>query len=55
MAIPEEYIPVDPSLIVAFVENIPQDIDLDGDGTPDASSIALVFQTIPATLLPYYH
>ena len=54
MAIPEEYLPVPPELIVTFVENIPQDIDLDGDGTTDASSIALVFDAIPATLLPYY-
>jgi hypothetical protein len=54
MAIPEDYLPVPPELIVTFVENIPQDIDLDGDGTTDASSIALVFDAIPATLLPYY-
>ncbi len=53
MAIPEEYLPVDPELLVTFVEAIPQDIDLDGDGTLDASSIALVFKTIPAILLPY--
>ena len=53
-AIPEEYLPVDPELIVTFVEAIPQDIDLDGDGSKDASSIALVFQTIPAQLEPYY-
>lgn len=54
MAIPEQYLPVPPELIVTFVENIPQDIDLDGDGSKDASSIALVFEAIPATLLPYY-
>lgn len=54
MAVPEEYLPVPPDLIVSFVENIPQDIDLNGDGTTDASSIALVFDAIPAILLPYY-
>jgi len=53
-AIPEEYMPVDPELVVAMVEAIPQDIDLNGDGLKDASSIALVFETIPGILEPYY-
>lgn len=53
-AIPEEYMPVDPEMIVAMVEAIPQDIDLNGDGVKDASSIALVFETIPGILEPYY-
>ena len=54
MAIPDQYLPLEKEAIVGLVENIPQDIDLDGDGSMDGSSIALVFETIPGILEPYY-
>jgi len=55
MAIPEQYMPIPKEDIIGLVEAMPQDIDLNGDGTMDASSIALVFETIPAVLAPYYY
>jgi len=49
-AIPDEYVPLPKEMILAALDAIPQDIDLNGDGMLDASSIALVFETIPGTL-----
>jgi len=54
-AIPEQYLPIPVETIVGLVDNIPQDIDLDGDGTMDGSSIAFVFESLPGILEPYYN
>jgi hypothetical protein len=52
-AIPDEYIPFDKETIIGLIEMVPNDIDLNGDGSKDAASIALVFETIPGLLADY--
>ena len=46
-------LPFDQDALVALVDNLMKaDIDLDGDGTPDAASLNFAVQMIPATLVP---
>lgn len=52
-AIPDEYIPVDKSLLISLVSMLPPDIDWDHNGEMDGLSVALVFETIPGILEPY--
>ena len=53
-AVPEGYItPEQKEGLIGLFGLLPKDIDLDGDGTGDGCSIALVFETIPAVLEPY--
>jgi hypothetical protein len=53
LAIPDEYMPVDKSLLLNLLGMLTPDIDWDHDGEVDGLSAALVFETIPGILEPY--
>ena len=51
--VPDEYFPIDKETVKDLLDTlITNDLDTDGDGTPDAASIAIRFDTIPADLVP---
>ncbi|NOZ01723.1 MAG: hypothetical protein GXP54_07520 [Deltaproteobacteria bacterium] len=51
--IPEEYFPIDKETVEGLLDTlIVNDLDTDGDGVPDAASVAIRFDTIPADIVP---
>ena len=50
--LPDEVLPMDKETVVGLLDTlIVNDLDTDGDGTPDAASVAIRFDAIPADLV----
>jgi len=51
--LPDDVLPMDKEIVITMLDTlIVNDLDTDGDGTPDAASVAIRFDTIPANIVP---